>query len=241
MNYKNKRIREGEEKIAPFRGFSKKSFAFLRDLEKHNNREWFQAHRDEFDDAVIRPLLSLSQESGQAMLSIDPDFEVRPAVGKTVSRIYRDTRFSKDKSPYKTSLWIVFTVRTKERLERPAFFFEITGISSRWGMGFYSASRSTMDLVRAAIDDDPALFKKVFTPLQKSDYFSIEGEDYRRRLPNGYPEDDFIQKIYQKKSFYLVHNAPAGGELLEPSFADALRKEFLSLGPIYRWLCDAIG
>lgn len=82
-----------------FTGFSQNASAFLRDLAANNNKAWFEAHRQEYEEHLLEPLKALVSDLSGFMLSIDPDFMTIPAVDRTISRIYRDTRFSKDKSP----------------------------------------------------------------------------------------------------------------------------------------------
>jgi uncharacterized protein (TIGR02453 family) len=90
-----------------FQGFSRKTFTFLRDLGRNNDKTWFVAHRGVYEEHVLQPLRDLVSDLADFMLGIDLSFEVEPAVGKTISRIYRDTRFSKDKSPFRDT-WIAF-------------------------------------------------------------------------------------------------------------------------------------
>jgi uncharacterized protein (TIGR02453 family) len=138
-----------------FSGFPPATFHFLKTLCDNSRKEWFELHKSDYQDHVLKPLVA---ESGQSMLSIDPAFEATPALNKTISRIYRDTRFSKDKSPYKTSHWIAFKRPGKEWKDYPAYFFEISPGSYRYGMGFYSACRQTMDDFRKSIDGNPESF-----------------------------------------------------------------------------------
>ena len=85
------------EEDRKFNGFSPKTLKFLKGLEVNNNKTWFQKHRADYEEYVLQPLRDLVTYLGDFMLVIDPCFEITPAVNKTISRIYRDTRFSKDK------------------------------------------------------------------------------------------------------------------------------------------------
>ncbi len=89
------------------------------------------------------------------MLTIDPSFGIRPAVDKTISRIYRDTRFSKDKSLFKSTMWLTFKRPRKDWKDAPAYFLEISPDSYRYGMGYYSVSSDTMYKFREMIDKKP--------------------------------------------------------------------------------------
>src|SRR5512136_3090273 len=91
-----------------FQGFSRKTFTFLRDIGRHNDKAWFETHRPVYEEHVLTPLRGLVNDLADFMLGIDLSFEVSPAVGKTISRIYRDTRFSQNKSPFRDHVWIAF-------------------------------------------------------------------------------------------------------------------------------------
>lgn len=119
-----------------FTGFSPNSLEFFEGLTANNNRAWFEAHRDEYENYLLNPLKALVSDLAAPMLSIDPELITVPAVDKTISRIYQDTRFSRNKSPYKTRLWISFKRLSPDWKTAPCFFFEISADGYRYGMGF---------------------------------------------------------------------------------------------------------
>ena len=137
----------------PFSGFTKQTFQFLRDLGANNSREWFTAHRAEYEEHLLTPLRALAAELAPMMATIDPDFELRPA--RVVSRIHRDTRFAKDKSPFRDHMWLVFHKPSLPPGQEHGFFFELYADRYRYGMGYYAARRSVMDSLRARLERDP--------------------------------------------------------------------------------------
>lgn len=143
-----------------FERFSKDSIVFLKKLKKNNNKQWFELHKRNYETLLLAPLKNLVSNLGNFMLSIDDLFEVSPSVNKAISRIYRDTRFSHDKLPYKTSLWITFKRPQKDWKDAPAYFFELSPDSYRFGMRLYSATPKTMDKFRELIDNKPEEFQK---------------------------------------------------------------------------------
>jgi uncharacterized protein (TIGR02453 family) len=170
------------------------------------------------------------------MLSIDKGFDVRAKVDSTISRIYRDTRFSKDKSPFRSNMWITFKRPDPAWTDRPGFFFELMPDCYRFGMGYYSASPTTMKCFRKAVTLAPETFIKTIEPI--GDYFTVEGEDYKRPFPGDRP--NMINKYYNKKSFYLMH----GCEPDELIFSSALVSEIIGglqkLKPLYLFLSNLI-
>jgi len=143
-----------EEVERKFNGFSPKTLKFLRGLKANNNKSWFETHRAEYDEYVLQPLRDLVTDLGDFMLDIDPRFEITPAVNKTISRIYRDTRFSKDKSPFRSTVWFTFKNRSKDWTTLVCgYFFELSVNSYRYGMGFYNAAPAIMSQFREMIDE----------------------------------------------------------------------------------------
>ncbi|MCL4515334.1 MAG: DUF2461 domain-containing protein [Firmicutes bacterium] len=221
-------------KEARFEGFSAKTLDFLRNLKANNSKAWFEAHKDEYQEWLLRPLQSLVLDLSGFMLGIDHYFEVTPAVGRTISRIYRDTRFSKDKSPYKSTMWITFKRASKDWQDLPAYFFEICPDSYRFGMGFYSASRETMDRFRAMIDGEPKEFLKAIAFYPGQQVFVVEGEKYKRKLDESKPEE--ILDWYQRKNLYLVCNRRIDNRLFSRELLDDLFHGFGLIAPFYRYL-----
>lgn len=221
--------------IERFDGFSADTFQFLRNLRDNNRREWFVPHKQDYLDHLLKPLQALVTGLGPFMLSIDPDFDVQPAVNGTISRIYRDIRFSRDKTPYRTSHWIAFQSPRKEWQDYPAYYFEISPDSYRYGMGFYRASRETMDRFRASIDSNPDCFLSAlaFYPRQKA--FAIEGEEYKRPLKADLPKE--LRDWYNRKNLHLVSNRHLEGNTLDKKLIQDLMHGFKMIAPFYHYLC----
>lgn len=220
-----------------FTGFPPKGFQFLQGLRKNNTKEWFEAHIQEYQQFIFQPMQALVRELAPVMSGIDPLLEISPAVNKTISRIYRDTRFSKDKSPYKTSQWITFKRPRREWQNFPAYFFELSPESYRFGMGFYRADRSTMDRFRTDLDANPAPFLAA-TGFHGQDQFSLEGESYKRPLKSDIQAS--VQDWYNRKSFYLVSRHSVRQQGISSSLADELTSAFGTLTPLYHYLAKVI-
>ena len=217
-----------------FTGFSLNASAFLRNLAANNNKAWFEAHRKEYEEHLLEPLKTLVSDLSGFMLSIDPDFMTTPAVDRTISRIYRDTRFSMDKSPYKTTVWITFKRPVRNWQDSPCYFLELGTDSYRFGMGFYSAAKDTMDRLREIVDKRPAEFLKVVSFFAKQDVFVLEGEKYKKILKDTLPAN--LQEWYQRKNLYLVCNRNLDEALYGRKLVDDLISGFGLVAPLYRYL-----
>ncbi len=215
-----------------FTGFTPKPLEFFRSLAADNSKTWFEAHRGEYEQHLLEPLKALVAELAGFMLSIDHDLVTAPA--RVVSRIHRDTRFSRDKSPYKTCMWITFKRPIVEWRDAPCWFFEITADSYRFGMGFYGASRETMDRLREEIELNPARFRQAVAFLDDQDMFVPEGEVYRRALRADLPDD--LQAWHRRKNLYLVCNRRPDEALFTRGLVEDLRRGFGMLAPFYDYL-----
>lgn len=221
-----------------FTGFSPETLTFLTNLAHNNNKSWFDAHKPEYQQHLLEPLQGLVTALRECMLKIDPFFDVSPAVNRTISRIYRDTRFAKDKSPYKTTMWITFKRPNKNWQDAPAYFFEIGPDAYRYGMGFYSASKTTMDTFRATIDDRPQVFLQAIAFYTQQTGLVVEGDLYKKRVPSAHPPE--IQEWYQRKNLYVVCNREPDALLFSEELSAELSAAFQRVAPLYHYLWQIV-
>lgn len=221
-----------DKTLGAFTGFTPESLEFFSNLAANNTKAWFEAHRQEYEEYLLEPLKILVAELAGLMLAIDQDLVTAP--GRVVSRIHRDTRFSREKSPYKTTMWLTFKRQVMEWRDSPCWFFEITADSYRYGMGFYSASKGTMDRLREVIERKPAQFRQAVAFMGGQDSFVLEGEKYKRALGPDLPED--LHCWHQRKNLYLVCNRQPDKALFSRGLADDLRSGFGMLAPFYDYL-----
>jgi uncharacterized protein (TIGR02453 family) len=214
-----------------FTGFSQESIEFLKDISSNNNKIWFEDHKDLYQKHLLNPFKALVNDLTPTMLEIDNLFETRPAINKTISRIYRDIRFSKDKSPYKSRVWLTFKYPSKNWHNTPAYFFELNAETFIYGMGYFYAKPATMQNLREFIDKKPADFEKIIKPLQSSSNFELSGDKYKRLL-----REDLSKKIsawYQRKNIYLISENSNNRLLFSKQLVDKLCSDFKSLETIY--------
>jgi uncharacterized protein (TIGR02453 family) len=217
-----------------FNGFSPQLLAFFEGLATHNTKPWFAAHRDEYEEFLLEPLKAMVGDLAGPMLAIDPGLITVPAVDRTISRIYRDIRFSRNKSPYKTCLWITFKRPSPDWKSAPCFFFEISADGYRYGMGFYSATKETMDNLRRFIETKPARFRDAVAWLAGQELFTVGGECYKRPLNATLPED--LQGWHRRKNLYLVCNRLPDGRLFTRGILEDMAAGFERLAPLYHLL-----
>ena len=127
-------------------------FDFLVENRLHDSKAWFEEHRKEYQRLVLEPLRGLVTEMTPVMLELDPQLVVQPAVGKTISRIFRDTRFSRDKSAFREHLWISFSRAKAERFQPvPELWFDLAPDGYSYGCGWYCPGTQLMETLRRLV------------------------------------------------------------------------------------------
>lgn len=217
-----------------FMGFTPRTLQFLMELQFNNNKPWFEENRQRYQNDVVEPFKSLVRALTPFMLGIDQGFETRPDIGKTISRIYRDIRFSKEKTPYKTSVWITFRRAGRDWLYDPCFFFEITSELYRYGMGFYTATKPTLDRLRELIDDEDQEFMKLKELYEKQKLFVMEGDRYKKLYAGTLSED--LLNWYQRKNIYFMCTKSPDALLFSDGLEASVRDCFQMLIPFYSFL-----
>ncbi|MGE5607319.1 MAG: DUF2461 domain-containing protein [Bacteroidota bacterium] len=221
-----------------FRGFSPEALQFLRDIKLHNSKTWYEEQKPNYRRLLLIPFQNLVSDLSGFMLNIDPYFITTPAVDKTISRIYRDTRFSKDKSLYRDSMWLTFKRATTDWKEAPAYFFEITPQTYRYGMGFYNAPKTYMDKFRERIAARPDEFLKVVSFLDTSKLITLKGERYQKDRGGDQPEK--VRDWFQYKSFYLTSEHMIDRVLFRGELVQELKTGFGAMTPLYKYLWELL-
>ena len=121
----------------PIKDFPKKTTAFLGKLSKNNNREWFEANRDLYNSDLLEPCIQFVIEMGDKLQDIDPDIVAIPKVDKSIFRLHRDVRFSKDKTPYKTNAGLYFWNGKMKKMDASGFYFHLEPKLFGVGLGIY--------------------------------------------------------------------------------------------------------
>ncbi len=223
--------------IPAFKGFTPQTFQFFKDLKENNYKEWFDEHKHIYESELMLPLKSLVTTLSPAMYNIDPAFELRPH--RAISRIYRDTRFSKNKDPYKTFMWLTFQIplSTEVWKDYPGYFVEVNAETYTIGLGLFMPKKKVMDAFRDEVSYNSDEFQR---ETQRSVFdrgFSIGGEEYKRPIANDLPE--YFQPWIQRKGVWVEKTKPIGPELYKPEFADILRADFEALQWLYDFMKEA--
>ncbi len=226
-----------EEIFPPFKGFPVEGIDFLKRLKKNNNREWFAKHKSEYEDFVRLPMQSLITSLKAPMAKLAPEIEINPK--RSIFRIYRDTRFSKNKTPYKTHVAAVFHLKGRWQ-QSAGYYVHIEPGNIYVGGGIYMPDSNQLKLIRSAIAERTDEFRIIVeSKIFKKRFRTLEG-DKLLRAPLGYsPEHPMIEWL-KSKSFYTgVEWQEKDG--YSSKFIDKIVVVYKELLPLIRFLSEALG
>lgn len=217
--------------------FTEETINFLVENRLQNSKTWFEEHRADYRQYVLNPLIELVIALAPTMLSIDDKLICEPKVDKAISRIYRDTRFSKDKSRYRDVMWCGFMRNKKLYKGLPGFFFEFSPNGFRYGCGYYIAGTDSMESMRELVLENDPDFKKALFTYNKQDIFGMEGECYKKSKHPAEPEN--IRDWLDRKNICFIHDSTDSTLLFSDKLADRLAADYKILQPIYKFLLKA--
>ena len=217
-----------------FTGYCNQTIDFLWGIRFNNERPWFEAHKGEYLQYVLQPTRELGEELYDYMAGKYPELWLN----LHVSRIYRDARRLFGRGPYKDHLWLSIHRPEERPGASPSFWFELTPEEWSCGMGFWDAPPVTMAKLRARIDRDPKSLEKLTRTLNRQDFFTLDGPEYKRP---GRAPSPLLQPWYGKRSFVLGHEEAHCELLWSHALADRLVEGFTFLLPYYRYVLSLEG
>ncbi len=217
--------------------FTAKSLAFLRALKRHNDRDWFRERKAEYEQHVRGPMIEVLGRLADDFPSFAPEMISDPRV--SLYRIYRDTRFSADKSPLKTHIAAHFPARGFAKGEGAGLYFHISSAGSWVGGGIYMPSSSQLLALREHIVSNQKRFERVIsTPGLHKAVGQIHGERLAR-VPRGFSKDHPAAEHLKLKQFLAGSEYPPEFAL-SPRFYPELLAVFRAITPFIRFLNEAL-
>lgn len=206
------------------------TFDFLRDIQQNNNREWFNANKERYVTAHA-DVKSLASALEILMNQHDEIEQLK------VYRIYRDVRFSKDKTPYKSSLSGFMSRATKFR--RGGYYFHIEPGKSFVGAGFWQPNSSDLARIRREIAASPDELREILADENFKKYFGTLGGNKLKTAPRGYPKDHEAIELLRYKSF-LVNHSFTDEEVLQPDFLDKINNVYKAIRPFFNYMSEVL-
>ena len=224
-----------------FTGFTEETIQFFLDLKFHNYPEYFHREHDRYVKTVQSLFYEFIDSLAPDMKKIDPRMEVRPH--KCLSRIHRDTRFSRDKSPYRDHLWLLFRREAEPREKSLMYYFELGPSRLSWGMGFWDENREALDLFRKRMASNPEGTLALLDDLRLDSHgMMLNGTSHKRiAVPDAIPVR--LRPWYCAKEMYINKINPDYRMIYSERILKEVRSDFAALSPLYRLLrgyCDDI-
>lgn len=221
-----------------FRGFPHGLADFLEELAVHNERAWFDAHREDYERVYLGPGRSFVDALAERLDALRPAGFAQPVAG-SLFRIFRDTRFSKDKTPYKTHLAAIFGEEGRAKGEGPGYYVHLDASRLTLGGGVHAFTKPVLAAYREAVVDPllGARVREALDAVTASGPYQVWGSTYKR-VPRGYDPD-------HRNASLLLHSGLAAGaespwppEIHSAAFVDYCFERLGNLGPLMSWLAD---
>ncbi len=222
-----------------FTGFTEDTIRFFMDLKFHNYHEYFHQEHDRYVETVQSLFYEFINSLAPDMRRIDPGMEVRPH--KCLSRIHRDTRFSRDKSPYRDHLWLLFRREAEPREKSLMYYFEMGPSRLGWGMGFWGENREALDLFRKRMTANPDGTMALIDDLDLSRHGMMLNGTSHKRMPVPAEIPARMKPWYTAKEMYISKINPDYRMIFSDRILKEVRSDFQALSPLYRLLrgyCD---
>lgn len=221
-------------------GFEQSSIEFLEQLADNNNREWFNENKARYEEQVLDVALRFIQSMQGPLAQFAPHFTAIPQrVGGSLMRVYRDTRFSKNKLPYKTNIGIQFRHEQARDVHSPGYYVHVDPEQVFVGVGMWRPESDALHAIRRRIFAKPSEWKDALADPKFRRDFELGGESLTRP-PRGFDKDHELIEDIKRKSFIAVRNLDVG-DSLNPQFQRKVESSFVAAAPFMRFLCKAVG
>jgi len=222
-----------------FPGFPPGFFKFYKELVKNNERDWFNANKDRYLDDVVAPSLEFIAAIEPKLKKVSPHFlAIAKRSRGSLMRIYRDTRFSKNKQPYKTNLGIQFRHEMGKDVHAPGFYFHYSPKESFMGAGVWCPDRAPLKQIRTTIVDYSARWKRTVNNKKFKEVFELAGDSLKRAPRDFDPEHKLIEDLKRKDHIAVCPLKAA--DLKTPEIIDMTIDRIKRSMPYVRFLCDAM-
>ena len=220
--------------------FEPRTIKFLKQLEKNNNRDWFNENKSRYEEDVLDVALRFIQSMQDPLAEIAPHFTAVPTrTGGSLMRVYRDTRFSKNKTPYKTNIGIQFRHERAKDVHSPGYYVHIAPSDVFIGVGMWRPDSDPLRQIRERIVARPGEWRRATGSAAFRKNFSLGGERLKRP-PRGFDGDHELIEDIKRKSFIAVRELTVE-DALKPQFQRTVETTFKQAADFMEFLCSAVG
>jgi uncharacterized protein (TIGR02453 family) len=219
--------------------FSSETLGFLDELAANNNRAWFGANKSRYEAMVRNPALDFIAAMGPLLAGFAPHFRAEPRkVGGSLMRVFRDTRFSRDKAPYKTNIGIQFRHLLGKDVHAPGFYLHVSTDECFLGAGCWHPEADALGQIRDLVAEKPARWFASCADRTFRRHWTLAGESLLR-APRGYAADHPALEDLKRKDFIAL--APLSfDDVVSPGLPKLAAGRFAGAAPLMRFLCEAL-
>lgn len=226
-----------------FSGFPEEALSFLAGLAANNNRTWFEAHKQEYRDFIVGPTQQFVIALGERLAEISDQivYDTRTNGAGSMMRIYRDTRFSKDKTPYKTNIAVAFWEGSNKKMRNPIFGFQFGPEGGGLMAGMHAFQPEQLAAYRTAVAD-PKLGRELTEALdevRRAGDYVVGGEHYKR-VPRGFDPEHPRADLLRFNALYVYSPAIPPEVVTGPEIVDVCFAHCQAMAPVHRWLVRAM-
>ncbi len=215
--------------------FTERAFRFLKELAANNTREWFAENKARYEEDLKVPALRFIEAFAGPLADISPHFHAGP---RSLFRIHRDTRFSKDKSPYKTHVGVQFRHDRSKDVHAPGYYFHLEPGSCFVALGMWHPEPAALRRVRDRIAEEGTEWRRAIDDSRMRKTFELEG-DRLSRVPKGFPADHPMAEDLKWKDFIAVRRVPQTF-VTDPGLPGELAGLYGRGTPLMKFLCSAV-
>ncbi|MFA6311208.1 MAG: DUF2461 domain-containing protein [Sterolibacterium sp.] len=220
--------------------FTKATFKFLDELAANNERAWFEANKPRYESLVREPALEFIEAMGPVLGKFAPHFRAEPRkVGGSLMRVFRDTRFSRDKTPYKTNIGIQFRHALGKDVHAPGFYLHVARDECFLGAGCWHPEADALGRIRDLVAAKPERWFAARDDRKFAVHWSLAG-DSLTRPPRGYAADHAAIEDLKRKDFIGLASLSAA-EVVAPGLVKLAGARFATAAPLMNFLCEALG
>jgi uncharacterized protein (TIGR02453 family) len=220
--------------------FTPATLAFLSELAQNNRREWFEDNKARYEEHVRIPALAFIEDMAPVLNAFAPRFLAIPKkVGGSLMRVHRDTRFGRDKTPYKTNIGIQFRHDAGKDVHAPGYYLHVEADSFFLGVGIWRPDAQALGMIRERIVAKPQQWLAARDDTGFRRHYTLSGESLQNP-PRGYAKDHPQLEDLKRKDFIAIKTL-SRKDVLSPKLPAAMAAHFAKTTPFMRFLCGALG
>jgi uncharacterized protein (TIGR02453 family) len=221
--------------------FPKTTLNYLGSLARNNNKDWFEKNREKFKAEFLEPAMQFVVDMGEKLAKINPDIQFMPRIDKSIFRLHRDIRFSKNKAPYKTNLGILWWEGTGKKMECSGFYFHLEPGNHFLAAGMYVFSKDQLKVYRDIVSDADSAreLNHILSRILKNKGFKLGGKSFKR-IPKGYELNQKFPDLLLHSGLFIYYEDEHISDLNYKNTLDLSFKIYKQLSPLHNWLVENI-